>query len=48
MPQIAVGCIGGVPEDGAIGTQEEPAGFGSALFSVELGFGTAPLGAACL
>jgi hypothetical protein len=35
-------------EDGAIGTQEEPAGFGSGLFSLELDFGPAPLGAACL
>jgi hypothetical protein len=46
----ASGCNGWprFREDGAIGTQEEPAGFRSALFSVELDFGTAPLGAACL
>ena len=49
MPQIATaGHVGGFREDGAIGTQEEPAGFGSALFSLELDFGPAPLEAACL
>jgi hypothetical protein len=36
MPQFAtVGLVGGFREDGAIGAPEEPAGFGSSLFSVE-------------
>ena len=49
MPQIAtVGLVGGFQEGGAIGAQEEPAGFGSTLFSLELDFGPAPLEAACL
>jgi putative addiction module component (TIGR02574 family) len=45
VPQIAtVGLVGGfLREDGAIGAPEEPAGFGSSLFSMELAMGQAEL-----